>query len=59
MMGAGEYVCALEPANHIGAKRSALRADGLLRILAPGEEVRYHVEIGVLADGDAIRQFES
>jgi len=59
MMGAGEYVCALEPANHIGAKRSVLRADGQLRILAPGEELRYHVEIGALADGDAIRQFES
>lgn len=58
MMGAGEYVCALEPSNHIGAKRSALRADGRLRMLAPGEEVRYHVELGALPDEASIRQFE-
>jgi hypothetical protein len=58
MMGAGEYVCALEPANHIGRKRSLLRAEGQLKILAPGEEVSYHVEIGALEDGAAIRRFE-
>jgi hypothetical protein len=58
MMGAGEYVCALEPANHIGRKRSLLRAEGQLRILAPGDEVKYQVEIGALVDAQAIRGFE-
>jgi hypothetical protein len=58
MMGASDYVCALEPANHVGAPRSRLRADGQLRMLAAGEEVRYELEIGVLPDGEAIRKFQ-
>ncbi|MEP7200710.1 MAG: aldose 1-epimerase family protein, partial [Chloroflexota bacterium] len=58
MMGAGDYVCALEPANHVGQARSALRRSGQLRFIAPGEEVRYRVEIGVLADAEAVRKFE-
>jgi galactose mutarotase-like enzyme len=59
MMGAGDYICALEPANHIGAPRSRLRSEGKLRLLAPGEEVRYEVEIGVLSDAGTIRNWQS
>lgn len=47
-MTAGEYVCALEPATVWETPRHQLRAEGRLRFLAPGEEVRYHVELGAL-----------
>ena len=46
-MGAGEYVCALEPATNHEAPRAALRQQGKLRLLAPGEEIHYHLELGV------------
>jgi len=49
MMGAGEYVCGLEPATSWVTGRAQARQDGLLRVLAPGERVQYDVEIGVLA----------
>ena len=57
MMGAGDYVCALEPANQWETPRARLREEGRLRILAPGEEVHYHMEIGVLPDAAAIADF--
>jgi hypothetical protein len=55
LMAAGDYVCALEPATNHEAPRATLRERGQLRRLAPGEEVNYFVEIGVLAEpaGDA------
>ncbi|MBI5880330.1 MAG: aldose 1-epimerase family protein [Chloroflexi bacterium] len=48
MMGAGDYVCALEPANYWETPRQKLRAEGRLRFLQPGEEVHYRLTIGVL-----------
>lgn len=48
LMGAGEYVCALEPATNHEAPRASLRERGQLRHLEPGEEVNYWVELGVL-----------
>ncbi len=48
MMGAGDYVCALEPANYWETPRHQLRAEGRLRFLQPGEEVHYRLAIGVL-----------
>ncbi|MBI3731981.1 MAG: aldose 1-epimerase family protein [Chloroflexi bacterium] len=54
MMGAGEYVCGLEPCNHEGLPRQRLRAEGRLAFLAPGEEAAYQIEIGVLSDAAAI-----
>ncbi len=59
MMGAGDYVVALEPANQWETPRSQLREEGKLRYLAPGESVHYRLELGVLSGADAIAKFES
>ncbi len=48
LMDAGNYVCALEPANQWETPRKTLRDEGRLRFLEPGEEVHYHLEIGVI-----------
>ena len=47
MMGAGDYVCALEPCTVHETLRATLRREGRLRYLEPGEEVHYVVELGV------------
>jgi hypothetical protein len=57
-MAQGAYVCALEPANQWETPRHVLREQGRLRYLAPGEEVNYHLEIGVLPEAGAIQNFE-
>ncbi len=57
MMGAGEYVCALEPANQWETPRHKLRQEGRLKFLGPGEEIYYHLEIGALIDRAAIAAF--
>ncbi|HEX7434205.1 MAG TPA: aldose 1-epimerase family protein [Anaerolineaceae bacterium] len=49
MMGAGAYIVGLEPATNPLAPRQALRQAGLLKTLAPGEEMSFAVEIGALA----------
>lgn len=54
MVGAGEYVTGLEPANCGVEGRDKDRGDGLLQFLEPGEERRYHLEIGVLDGLDEI-----
>ncbi len=54
MMGAGTYVCGLEPANCSVQGRAHDRQDGTLVFLKPGEERYYFVEISVLPDNDAI-----
>ena len=48
MMGAGVYVVGLEPATNPLAPRQDLRSGGLLKVLAPGEEMAFSVEIGAL-----------
>ncbi len=58
MMGAGDYVCGLEPGNAWVQPRDQLRQEGRLRVLAPGEAVEYSLEIGALTDADAIANFE-
>ena len=50
MMGAGDYVCALEPATNHEAARARLREQGALRHLEPGEEVNYSLEFGVMTE---------
>ena len=47
MMGAGAYVCGLEPGNGPIDGRDKAREAGLLRVLEPGESVHYDLEIGV------------
>jgi hypothetical protein len=43
MMGAGDYVRALEPATNHERPRATLRERGQLKMLAPGEEVNYRL----------------
>lgn len=50
LMQAGEYVCAVEPANYWETPRQQLRQEGRLRMLAPGERVEYELEFGALAE---------
>jgi len=50
MMGAGDYVCALEPATNHETPRAVLRERGQLKMPAPGEEVNYSLELGVMID---------
>ncbi len=46
LMQAGEYVCALEPANYWETPRRQLREEERLRMLQPGESVEYLLELG-------------
>jgi hypothetical protein len=55
----GAYVCALEPGTNWEAPRKKLEAEGRLRRLAPGEEIRYDLEIGALTSAEAIAAFEA
>ncbi|HEX8833010.1 MAG TPA: aldose 1-epimerase family protein [Abditibacteriaceae bacterium] len=48
MMGAGDYVCGLEPSNAPLASRADLRVRGELPILQPGEALEFEVELGAL-----------
>ncbi len=48
LMQAGEYVCALEPANYWETPRAKLRQEGRLKLLAPGESVEYELEFGAI-----------
>ena len=56
--GQGTYVLGMEPSNCHGLGRANERARGGLKMLAPGEQVRYHIEIGVLTSGEEITAFE-
>ena len=47
MMGAGTYVCGLEPSNAPLVPRSELRARGELPSLQPGESREFQIEIGI------------
>ncbi|ACZ43127.1 conserved hypothetical protein [Thermobaculum terrenum ATCC BAA-798] len=58
MMGARDYVCALEPANYWETPRHVLREEGRLRFLQPGEEVDYYLEIGALTSVEEVQAFE-
>jgi hypothetical protein len=58
MMGEGMYVLGLEPSNTYGIGMERMRALGLLKSLAPAEEVEYRVEIGVINGADDISAFE-
>jgi|FLYN01.1.fsa_nt_gi hypothetical protein len=57
-MSRGAYVCAIEPANQWETPRRVLREEGRLYYMAPGEEIAYHLELGILPDSPSIRHFE-
>lgn len=46
MMGAGTYVCGLEPSNVPLLPRSELLSRGLLPMLEPGQSVQFELELG-------------
>lgn len=48
LMQAGEYVCALEPANYWETPRAKLREQGRLKMLGAGESVCYELELGAV-----------
>lgn len=48
LMQAGEYVCALEPANYWETPRAKLREEGRLKMLKAGESVEYDLEFGIV-----------
>jgi hypothetical protein len=50
-MGAGEYVCALEPCTVHETPRTLLREQSNLKMLEPGEEIHYLLELGVANPG--------
>ena len=56
MIGAGEYVTGLEPANCGVEGRDKDRAEGRLEFLEPGEQRSYHLEVGVL---DGIEEIDA
>lgn len=58
MMGEGQYVLGIEPATNVFGREAAAAA-GELRMLAPGEEASYHLEIGILDGRESIEEFES
>jgi len=54
MMGQGEYVCGIEPANCLVLGRSEERKAGRLQHLAPGESRDFRITLSVLDGADAI-----
>jgi len=54
MLGEGDYVVGMEPANARVEGRARERERGSLKIIAPGESVEFQVEIGVLPSGKEI-----
>ena len=58
MMGQGEYVVGMEPANCRDSGRDKERAAGRLQYLKPGEVREFDLEVGVLAGPNAIAEFE-
>ncbi len=54
MMGEGDYVVGLEPANGHVEGRARERERGTLKTIEPGEVVEFAVEIGVLTSPEAI-----
>jgi hypothetical protein len=58
MLGYGDYVVGLEPANCWVEGRAVERARGTLQFLEPGETREYMLEMGVLPDNGAIERLE-
>jgi len=58
MLGQGEYVLGLEPANCDVGGRDKEREAGRLKFLDPDEEVKYYVEIGILKSNEEITNYK-
>lgn len=57
MMGQGEYVVGIEPANCNVHGRAIERKEGRLKFLKPDEEVQYHIEMGILKSKKDIAKY--
>lgn len=57
MMGEGDYVMGMEPANCGVLGRDVDRAQGTLVFLEPGEEKHYQLEIGLIRGEDEYQEF--
>jgi len=58
MMGIGEYVVGLSPANCTPRGRDFERRTGGLKFLNPGERLNYNIEVGILNSNDSINEFK-
>ena len=58
MMGEGDYVVGMEPANCLVEGRDKQREKGTLKFLEPGEKKEFDLEMGVLAGKEAIEEFK-
>lgn len=59
MMNKGTYVVGLEPGTNITMGRATEREAGRLMLLAPGQTVKYDLELGALQDKEQCDAFES
>lgn len=59
MMGQGEYVCGIEPANCRVLGRARERAAGRLETIAPGEVRHFGVTLSILEGANALAQAEN
>lgn len=57
-LGDAEYVMGLEPANCRPIGLAAQEKRGRLEVLQAGEQKKIELEIGILTDGEEIKQFE-
>ena len=57
MLGQGDYVLGIEPANCHVEGRAAEREKGTLEFLQPGEKRKFHLELGVLDSEDEFREW--
>lgn len=58
MMGCGEYVCGLEPANSLIRGRAVEREKGNLKFIEPGQKIGYHIEFQLLGSIEEIDNFK-
>jgi hypothetical protein len=59
MLGQGDYVLGIEPANCHVEGRAAERARGTLESIAPGEKRQFHLELGVLDSEAEFREWRT
>jgi len=58
MMGEGIYSVGMEPATNFVLGRAEARRQGTLQILEPGEQRKYHLELGVVSSPAEIEQLK-
>jgi len=58
MMGEGDYVVGMEPANCLVEGRAEERKKGTLQFIQPGEVKKFELEIGILSCKEEIEKFE-